>query len=112
MNRVVTEDALIAMRVPVGIKGFTYIVDAMEIFEKEGADISITHKLYPSIADRRDTTPSGVEKAVRHAFDVARTKGDDEKVDKYIGNYHSSNTNSLRQLHLMLKREETESDET
>lgn len=60
MNRAKIEDALLAMGVPAGIKGFTYIVEVIEIFDERGTNISITKELYPEIAEKNDTTPSRV----------------------------------------------------
>lgn len=107
MSRANVEDALLAMGVPAGILGFNYIVDAVEIFGERGTNISITKELYPAVAEKNRTTPSRVERAIRHAFEVVRYKGDKEAVSKYIGNVNCNNSSSLKQLHMMLKREET-----
>lgn len=107
MNRAKIEDALLAMGVPAGIKGFNYIEDAIEIFDERGTNISITKELYPAIAEKNNTTPSRAERAIRHAFEIARTKGSSEIVGKYIGIVNCNNSSSLKQLHMMLKREET-----
>lgn len=106
MNRAKIEDTLLAMGVPAGIKGFTYITDAIQIFDERGTDIQIAKELYPAIAERNNTTPSRTERAIRHAFEVVRTRGDSEIVVKYIGNVNRNNSSSLKQLHMMLKREE------
>lgn len=108
MSRAKIEDALLAMGIPAGNKGFEYIVDAMWIFEEKGTSISMTKELYPLIAEKNDTTASRAERAIRHAFGVARYKGNNEEVNKYIGTINRSNSSSLKQLHMMLKREETE----
>lgn len=107
MNRAKIEDVLLAMGVPAGIKGFNYIVDAVEIFDERGTDIGITKELYPTIAEKNETTPSRAERAIRHAFEVARPKGNTDTVNKYIGNANCNNSSSLKQLYMMLKREET-----
>lgn len=108
MNRAKIEDALLAMGVPAGIKGFNYIVDAVEIFDEIGTNISITKELYPAIAEKNNTTPSRVERAIRNAFSISRSRnGDPEIVEKYIGFTNCNNSSSLKQLHMMLKREET-----
>ncbi len=107
MNRAKIEDTLLAMGVPAGIKGFTYIVDAVQIFDERGTNISITKELYPAIAERSGTTPQSVERAIRHAFGIVRShKGDAKVIEKYIGFINCENSNSLKQLHMMLKREE------
>lgn len=109
MTREKVEDTLLAMGVPAWVRGFAYITDAIEIFEKRGIDVYFTKDLYSSIAQRRKTTSSRVERAIRNAFDIARScKGDYEIVNKYIGFMHSANSHSLKQLYMMLKREETE----
>lgn len=107
MNRAKIEDTLLAMGVSAGIKGFNYIADAIEIFYERGTNISITKELYPAIAEKNNTSPSRVERAIRHAFEVVRYKGNKEAVSKYIGTVYCNNSNSLKQLHMMLKREET-----
>lgn len=107
MDRAKIEDALLAMGVPAGIKGFNYIVDAIEIFDERGTNIGITKELYPMIAEKNSTTPSRAERAIRHAFEVVRTREDSEIVGKYIGNVNCENSSSLKQLHMILKREET-----
>lgn len=107
MNRTKIEDTLLAMGVPAGINGFNYIADAVEIFDERGTNIGITKELYPAIAKKNDATPSRVERAIRHAFEVVRTRGNSEAVNKYIGTVNCNNSSSLKQLHMMLKREET-----
>lgn len=107
MNRAKIEDVLLAMGVPAGILGFNYIADAIEIFDERGTNISITKELYPAIAEKNNTTPSRVERAIRHAFEVARSpKGNYDVVEKYIGFINYNNSSSLKQLYMMLKREE------
>lgn len=107
MNRAKIEDTLLAMGVPAGIKGFTYIADAIQIFDERGTNISITKELYPAIAKKNSTTPSRVERAIRHAFEVSRgQRGNLEVVEKYIGFTNCENSSSLKQLHMILKREE------
>lgn len=106
MNRAKIEDALISMGIPTGIKGFTYIVDAVEIFDERGTNIKITKELYPAVAQKSDTTPPRAERAIRHAFEVARSKGKLEAVNYYIGFTNCNNSSSLKQLYMMLKREE------
>lgn len=108
MNREKIEDTLIAMGIPAGIKGFTYIVDAIENFDERGTNIQITKELYPAIAKKNNTTPSRAERAIRHAFGIVRShKGNPEVVEKYVGFTNCNNSSSLKQLYMMLKREET-----
>lgn len=109
MNRAKIEDALLAMGIPTRIKGFNYIADAIKIFDERGTNIGITKELYPTIEKKNNTTPSRAERAIRHAFEVARSpKGNYDVVEKYIGFMNCENSSSLKQLHVMLKREESE----
>ena len=46
---------------------------------------AITKKLYPGVAEAHDTTPARVERAVRHAIEVAWDRGDIEVLSYYFG---------------------------
>ena len=46
---------------------------------------AITKSLYPSIAERFDTTPSKVERAIRHAIEVAWNRGKIENINSVFG---------------------------
>lgn len=106
MQREHVEDVLLKIGVPAGVKGFTYIADAMEIFDEKGMGVSVTKVLYPEIARRRESTPNRVERAIRHALEIARSvKGDCEFADYYIGFTHCANFNSLTMLYQKLKQE-------
>lgn len=106
MNRAKIEDVLLAMGVPAGIKGFNYIADAVEMFDEKGTNISITKELYPTIAEKNNTTPSRAERAIRHAFEVARSpKGNYDVVEKYIGFMNCENSSSLVMLYKRIKQE-------
>ena len=73
-------DVLMNIGVPAGIKGFTYICDAIELFNTDPyyPDGKIS-ALYIDIAKKYHTTPSRVERSIRHAFDIALTKGGSDK---------------------------------
>lgn len=114
MNRAKIADTLLAMGVPAGIKGFTYIADAIQIFDERGTNISITKELYPEIAERNGTTPSRVERAIRHAFERVRSyRGNPEIINHYIGMDNCENSSSLKTLYIRIKQEcgETEKEE-
>lgn len=114
MKRENIEDALLSMGVPAGIKGFTYISDAIQIFDERGTGISITRELYPAIAERNNTTPSRTERAIRHAFERVRSYGGNpEIVNHYIGMDNCENSSSLKTLYIRIKQEcrETEKEE-
>lgn len=85
-----TIDVLLQMGVPASIKGFTYICDAIELFDTDPyyPDGKIC-SLYFEIARLHETTASRVERAIRHAFEVALTKGERDIVDCiWIVNIH------------------------
>lgn len=106
MNRAKIEDALLAMGVPAGIKGFNYIADAVEIFGERGTSIGITKELYPTIAKKNGTTPSRVERAIRHAFERVRSYGGNpEVINHYIGMDNCENSSSLKTLYIRIKQE-------
>lgn len=106
MNKGKIEEVLLKMSVPCGIKGFPYIVDAMEIFDKDGTDISMTKELYSTIAKKNKTTPSRVERAIRHAFEVTRNRNlKPELIKHYVGIDNCANANSLKMLYTQIKKE-------
>lgn len=72
--------------VPAHIKGYQYLRDAIMMVVKD-LDIinSITKQLYPSIAREYNTTPSRVERAIRHAIEVAWSRGQMETIDALFG---------------------------
>ena len=72
--------------VPAHIKGYQYlrtsIIDVVNNIELLGA---ITKELYPMIAAKYGTTPSRVERAIRHAIEVAWTRGKIETINNIFG---------------------------
>ena len=72
--------------VPAHIKGYQYLREAI-MMSVEDMDMlnSITKILYPSIAKKFDTTPSRVERAIRHAIEVAWSRGKMETLDALFG---------------------------
>ena len=72
--------------VPAHIKGYQYLRDAimMSVDDKEMLN-SITKILYPSIAKQHGTTPSRVERAIRHAIEVAWSRGKVDTIDELFG---------------------------
>ena len=72
--------------IPAHIKGYQYLRDAI-IMAINDMDIlnSITKQLYPNIAKKYNTTPSRVERAIRHAIEVAWSRGKMDTIDKLFG---------------------------
>jgi sporulation transcription factor Spo0A len=72
--------------VPAHIKGYQYLREAiMMVVNDQEMISSITKILYPSIAKKYQTTPSRVERAIRHAIEVAWSRGNMETLDSFFG---------------------------
>ena len=72
--------------VPAHIKGYQYLRDAIMMSVDDGEMLnSITKMLYPSIAKKHKTTPSRVERAIRHAIEVAWSRGKMDTIDALFG---------------------------
>ena len=84
--RIKITEILHQIGVPAHIKGYQYLRDAI-IMAVTDEDIinSITKKLYPSVAEKYSTTSSRVERAIRHAIEVAWDRGDVEVLNSYFG---------------------------
>lgn len=105
MDKKKIENTLLKLGIPASIKGFQYILDAIMVIEKSGL-ISVTKQLYPEIAEINKTTSNRVERSIRHAFEIVRSKRvNPEIIEHYIGFSNTSNANSLVMLHLRIKEE-------
>ena len=72
--------------VPAHIKGYQYLRDAiMMAVEDMNMLNAITKVLYPTIAKNHHTTPSRVERAIRHAIEVAWGRGDMDAIEEIFG---------------------------
>lgn len=72
--------------VPAHIKGYQYLREAIMMVVNDIEVINqITKQLYPDIASKYKTTPSRVERAIRHAIEVAWVRGQSETVDSIFG---------------------------
>ena len=72
--------------VPAHIKGYQYLRAAIIMSVQDPQMISsITKILYPTIAKKYQTTPSRVERAIRHAIEVAWARGKMETLDQVFG---------------------------
>lgn len=72
--------------VPAHIKGYQYIRTAILMTIDDGSIInSVTKVLYPSVAKKYGTTTSRVERAIRHAIEVAWDRGDVDTLNSYFG---------------------------
>ena len=72
--------------VPAHIKGYKYLRDAIIMVVQNMEMLNaVTKELYPAIAFKNGTTPSRVERAIRHAIEVAWNRGKIETIDKLFG---------------------------
>ncbi len=76
----------ISVGIPAHIKGYQFLREAIKM-AVDSPDIinNITKKLYPSIADKFDTSSSKVERAIRHAIEVAWNRGKIENINTIFG---------------------------
>lgn len=79
-------DILHEIGVPAHIKGYHYLRDSI-IMSVEKPEIinAVTKQLYPSVAKKYETTSSRVERAIRHAIEVAWDRGDVDILNSYFG---------------------------
>ncbi len=79
-------DIIHQIGVPAHIKGYNYLRDAIMMSVKNTDMInSVTKVLYPTVAKKHQTTSSRVERAIRHAIEVAWDRGDMDTLDSYFG---------------------------
>ena len=72
--------------VPAHIKGDVCLKDALELCYGDGSYIhAVTKRLYPDIARREETTASRVERVIRHAIEVAWSRGGLDTLQKIFG---------------------------
>ena len=79
-------DMIHEIGVPAHIKGYQYLREAIMMSVNDIEMLSsITKVLYPTIAEKYDTTPSRVERAIRHAIEVAWNRGRMETLNALFG---------------------------
>ena len=78
--------------IPAHIKGYQYLRTAIMMTIRDNEIInSVTKVLYPSVAKRYQTTTSRVERAIRHAIEVAWDRGDVDTLNSFFGYTIQSN---------------------
>lgn len=78
-------DIMHEIGIPAHIRGYRYVRDAIMFTLKEPSAIdSVTKLLYPEIAKMHNATASRVEKAIRHAIEVAWERGNPEVLERYF----------------------------
>ena len=72
--------------VPSHIKGYIYIRESINIMYNSPEMVGgITKEIYPEIAKKFNTTPSRVERAIRHAIEISWNRGDYDTMDEIFG---------------------------
>ena len=72
---------------PAHIKGYQYIREGIfQMYTNSSSVTKITKDLYPLIAEMYNTTPSRVERAIRHSIEVSWSRGDYEVMESIFGN--------------------------
>ena len=91
----VVTDIIHEIGVPAHIKGYQYLREAIILTINDMEMINaVTKVLYPEVAKKFGTTPSRVERAIRHAIEVAWDRGDIEVLQKFFG-YTVSNIKGM-----------------
>ena len=76
----------LSIGIPAHIKGYQYLREAIKLVVHSPEMINqITKRLYPGIAEIFETSPSKVERAIRHAIEVAWTRGRIENINGIFG---------------------------
>ena len=74
------------MGVPAHVKGYQYLRDAIVMVTEEANLMgAVTKELYPMIAEKYNTTASRVERAIRHAIQLAWDRGNVDLMNRYFG---------------------------
>ncbi|WP_294405880.1 sporulation transcription factor Spo0A [uncultured Ruminococcus sp.] len=83
---IIVTDIIHQIGVPAHIKGYHYLREAIIccVNDKEMLE-SVTKLLYPAVAKKFATTPSRVERAIRHAIEIAWDRGDIDTLNSFFG---------------------------
>ena len=72
--------------IPPHIKGYSFLREGVKMAINDPTIINnVTKKLYPKIGEKYETTPSKVERAIRHAIDVAWNRGRIDNINNILG---------------------------
>lgn len=88
---IVVTDVIHMLGIPAHIKGYNYLREAIMLSLADSEMLeSVTKLLYPTIAEMYETSPSRVERAIRHAIETSWDRGDVDFLIKMFGNTVSS----------------------
>lgn len=83
---ILVSDIMHQLGVPAHIKGYQYLRESIMLTIRDSDMMSsVTKVLYPTVARKFKTTPSRVERAIRHAIEVAWDRGDVDVLSGYFG---------------------------
>ncbi len=83
---VVVTELMHEMGVPAHVKGYQYLRDAiLRALSDESLANNITKELYPKVAAKYNTSPDRVERAIRHAIELAWVRGNVDLMTEYFG---------------------------
>ena len=86
MNRAAFATIFVSIGIPPHIKGYQFLRDGIKFVVEDPAIINtITRGLYPTIAKKYSTTASKVERAIRHAIEVAWSRGKIDNINNLFG---------------------------
>lgn len=86
-QELIVSDLLHKLGIPSHIRGYQYIKDGILIVYKGGNRLAyITKDVYPEIARKFETTPTRVERAIRHAIEISWSRGDLNLMEEIFGN--------------------------
>ena len=113
MKREIVEKVLIEIGMPVKLKGFRYITDAVMLLDTEEWQNPKWTALYYKIGAMNQDSASRVERAIRNAFTTTRNRVTDYKaIEHYIGFTNCENSNSIVYLYKNIKRDYPENEIT
>lgn len=98
--------ALLACGIPMNQSGFLYILDAMEIYEKNGAPMTNMKIVYGIIAKHHNVQPEYVCENIRYSIDFGFANCGSGAFVNYFGFTDKSNGNYLAMMWKRLKEEE------
>ncbi|WP_419887196.1 sporulation transcription factor Spo0A [Neobacillus niacini] len=78
-------DILRSIGIPANLKGYFFLREAIQMINN-GSESSFSKVIYPAIASKFHTTPSRVERAIRHAIEVGWNRGSMEQLNFLFGN--------------------------
>ena len=83
---VAVTDIMLSLGVPAHISGYRYLRNAI-VLSVGNMDLisAMTKQLYPAVAEKYGSTPSRVERSIRHAVEMAWDRGDIDTLQKFFG---------------------------